>query len=368
MSIAVIIYYIFIASFSIQVFYWIGFLRLIFHKGSNKGKKNKPISIIVCAWNELENLKELVPQLLSQEHPSFEVIIVDDRSVDGSYEYLIDLRDKHENLKLVRVDQVPDHMNAKKYAVTLGVKAAANDLVLLTDADCRPQSNQWAMEISRSFDKESVFVLGYSPYTFNWSLLNIIIQFETLLTGIHYMSAALWGSPYMAVGRNLAYRKSFFLENKGFSGFQGVLGGDDDLFVNRHASGKNTRVCVLPEAIVETFPKKSWKSYLIQKKRHLSVGKHYKFGDKLRLGFFTTSQVSFWICLVILAFLTLNPYVIAGGFGCRLVLQSVVMGVGAKKLNTKCPIILLPFIDLLFAVYLPAVGIPALFAKKIKWS
>lgn len=367
MSILSIITFIFFGALAIQAFYWLSFMRLIFFKSQNKGKRTKPISILVCAWNEEKNLKELLPVLLEQDHPDYEIVVVDDRSIDGTYDYLLELREKHDNLKMVRVDDLPDHMNAKKFAVTLGVKAAKHDLVLLTDADCRPNSPSWAKTMSSSFSKDVTFVLGFSSYKFSWSPLNLIIQYETLLTGIHYLSRALWKSPYMGVGRNLSYKKSFFLKNKGFSGFQDVLGGDDDLLVNRYANGKNTAICISPDSRVESIPKTSWSSYLVQKRRHYAVGKHYRTKDKINLALFSLSQILFWICFVTLAILAVNPYLIAGGFGLRLTLQLIVMGVGAKKLSNKLPIILLPLLDLIYSVFLPTIGVPALLSKKNKW-
>ncbi len=359
---------VFFISLGIQLIYWLSFFRLIFYNSKSGNSQPKPISIIVCAWNEEKNLKELVPLLLKQEHPDFEVVIVDDRSVDDTYDFLIEHRETDPKLKVVRIDSVPDHVNAKKYALTLGIKAAKNDLVLLTDADCRPQSLNWAKSVSLEHNDDSVFVMGYSPYRFKSSLLNLFIQYETLLTGIHYLSAVLWKTPYMAVGRNLSYRKSFFLAQKGFVGFQHTVGGDDDLFVNRHAKAANSKICISKDAIVESFAKDNWTSYLTQKKRHLSVGKHYRMRDKFRLTVFSVSQILLWICFVTLSILTINTYVILGGFGLRLTLQLIVIGFGAKKLSSKFPIVLLPAMDLIFAVFLSLVSVPALLSKKIKWS
>ncbi len=368
MSFLFIVLSIFLTCLSIQVFYWLSFLRLIFYNSKSDDKSPEAISIIVCARNEEENLKELVPLLLQQDHPNYELIVVDDRSVDSTYEYLFNLQAESDKVKLVRIDEVPDHMNSKKYALLLGIKAAKNDLLLLTDADCRPRSLNWASTISKEYNTETQFVIGYSPYNFKWSLLNLLIQFETLLTGIHYLSATLWGVPYMAVGRNLSYRKSFFLTQNGFSGIQHIVGGDDDLFVNKYANRNNSKICISPDSIVDSVPKSSWKSYFTQKKRHLSVGRSYKLFDKIRLTLFSTSQILFWICFVTLSLLSVNPYVTFGGFGFRLVLQTIVLGLGAKKLSGKFPLIVLPVIDLIFAVLLPLLSVPALLSKKIKWS
>src|SRR5690606_33778770 len=122
----------------------------------------------------------------------------------------------------------------KKYGLTLGIKAASHEWILLTDADCRPNSRRWIRSMSRYFDEDTQFVLGFSPYRATAGLLNLFIRFETMLTAIQYFSFGWLGNPYMGVGRNLAYRKSKFLEEKGFNNFLHVTGGDDDLFVNQH--------------------------------------------------------------------------------------------------------------------------------------
>ena len=342
-------------------------MKLILFKDTGDIKEVQPTSVIVCAWNEEENLKELVPLLLNQEHPSLEVVIVDDRSVDQTYDYLVKQKKQYHNLKVVRVDSVPDHMNAKKYALLLGIKAATHDCLLLTDADCRPTSPLWAKEMSSRYQKNTNFVLGFSPYKSESSLLNLLIRYETLLTGLQYLTSTLWGNPYMGVGRNLSYRKSFFLEKNGFSGIQHIMGGDDDLFVNRHATGANSKICIEPTAIMVSTPKKTWKAYYSQKRRHFSVGKHYLTADKIKLSLFSISQILFWICFVTLIVLTLNPYLVAGGFGLRLLFQIILFGLGAKKLSVKFPIVLIPMIDLIFTVFLPLVSLPALLSKKIKW-
>jgi hypothetical protein len=126
---------------------------------------------------------------------------------------------------------------------------------LLTDADCRPHSELWIQSVSEQCASEKEIVLGYSPYQKEKGFLNLFIRYETLFAALQYVSYAILKNPYMGVGRNLAYRKSLFLNNKGFNGFLGVTGGDDDLFVNQHANGSNTSICVGEKALVYSVPK-----------------------------------------------------------------------------------------------------------------
>jgi len=365
-----ILFFVFLGVLTIQFLYWLFFSRILFHKTnfSNSSPTNPPVSVIICTWNEEQNLKKLIPIILAQEYPDFELVIVDDRSSDESYNYVIKLRDEVPNLKVVRIDTVPDHIDAKKYAITLGIKAASHDVLLFCDADCRPRSKNWIKQMAGKMTDSTSFVLGFSPYKTEKTLLSLLIGYETIITAINYLSSALWGAPYMGVGRNLMYRKSLFIEEKGFHGFQKVTGGDDDLFVNKHSNAQNCRICIHPEAIIDSIPKTNWDDYLKQKRRHLSVGKHYKIRDKWKLTIFSISQILFWICFVTLAALQVNPYVVFGGFALRLVIQIIVIGIGSKKMSNQFPMLLLPISDLIYSVYLPVIGIPALVSKKVKWS
>jgi len=257
--------------------------------------EDKPVSIIVCAHNELQNLKILLDKLHVQAYTEFELVVVDDRSDDGTYDYLLRLEKTWDNLKVVRIEWTPRHIHEKKYAISLGVRAASFDHLLFTDADCEPRSMYWIKTMMNQFTDSVEFVLGFSYYKGYPGILNRFIRHETLQTAMLYLTMALSGLPYMGVGRNLGYRKSFFLEKKGFSKMLRVVGGDDDLFVNRYARKSNTLPVIHPDAVIFSEPKLNLRAYLIQKIRHLSVGKKYRRRHKLILGLFTFSKFLFWV-------------------------------------------------------------------------
>lgn len=356
------------AVLSIQILY-LFFLLISFRKKNfATSKEQLPVSIIVCAHDEEENLIEQVPLLLQQDYPEFEVIIVEDRSNDGTYDYLLQATKDHERLKMVRVTHKPEHINGKKFALTLGIKAARYDWVLLTDADCRPASNQWISQMTKRFEEPTKIVLGFSPYVKAPGLLNAFIRFESFLTGIQFIGMALLGKPYMGVGRNLAYRKEVFLTTKGFNSHLGVTGGDDDLFVNQHATRENTTVCIGHDALVFSKPKKTWTEFFHQKFRHLSVGKLYKFSDKFLLGIFSLTWLLTWfLVLPRLIFLPLAEVLLAF-FGVRMVLLIIMMYVGPRKLGTTFEAWKTPFLDFMYAFYYLVTGAKALIAKKVKWK
>lgn len=326
-----------------------------------------PVSVVVCARNEESNLRVLLPLLQDQSHPAFEVIVVNDRSVDGSADIVRTVANGDSRVRLIEITEVPAGVNGKKYGLIQGINAAKHDLVLLTDADCRPGST-WATEMASAFDREGQIVLGYSPYVKTSGLLNTFIRFETLLTGIQYIGAASIGFPYMGVGRNLAYRKSFFQESKSFNGFMEVTGGDDDLWVNRNARNANTRVRTGPRSLVWSMPKTNWRAFFDQKWRHLSVGVRYRPLHQAVIALFHISYLLSWIltaiCLPTAAFF---PDVIQV-FVARIILLMALVTVASVRLGDKFspwPVVVL---DFLYVFYYISTALRALFIRKVQWT
>ena len=362
---------IFFAGGAVQsVFYIITIIKLSGSRPKN-GDRNEPapVSVIICAHNEIQNLQVLIPALTQQNYPDFEIVIVDDRSTDDTYEYLYNLAGEHRNLKLVRVDFTPDHVNEKKYALTLGIKAAKYDDLLLTDADCVPSGNGWISSMMTDYDPASTFVLGFSYYMEQKGFLNLLIRHETIQTALQYLTLAMLGMPYMGVGRNLGYRKSFFLSKKGFNTIKGITGGDDDLFVNKYATGNNTRVVISPDSVILSKPKTSWREYFIQKKRHLSVGKKYVWRHKLILGILSFAKLVCWIPgLVLLMLLPELLYPVAAVILIQLLLLLWSFITFKNKTGVKYPIWMVMPMDFVYISYLITFGLAAVNATRIKWN
>ena len=198
------IFFIFLISSIIQLsFYLLSILKISFHRSPEypHDLEEQPVSIIVCAHNELENLKKLLPVLFSQAYTKFEVVVVDDRSTDDSYEFLYEESLQRNNMKLVRVDYTPGHINEKKYALTLGIKAASNEVLLFTDADCVPVGHNWINSMMKEYVPGATFLIGFSYYKRRKGFLNLLIRHETIQTALQYLTMAKLGLPYMGVGR-----------------------------------------------------------------------------------------------------------------------------------------------------------------------
>ncbi|MDH4090284.1 MAG: glycosyltransferase [Cyclobacteriaceae bacterium] len=352
----------------IQIVYCLAFIIAISTQQEKGKPKSLPVSVIVCAHDEENNLRELIPILLAQDHVEFEIVIVDDRSNDATVDLLLKETAKDHRLKMVRIDRTPPHANSKKYALTMGIKAARYEWILLTDADCRPAGNAWISTMSSRFGNATEFVLGYSPYLEKSGILNAFIRFETLLTAIQYISFALLGNPFMGVGRNLAYRKSMFFNAKGFNNALQVTGGDDDLFVNQHAHGNNTAVCFTVPSQVFSIPESTWGTFYKQKVRHLSVGKRYRFSHQLLLGVFSITWILTWFIGIPLIFFSFNNYVVAGLLLLRMILVTLTIRVFAGKLGQKFEIWIIPLLDFIYAFYYLVTGLRALVISKVEWK
>jgi glycosyltransferase involved in cell wall biosynthesis len=359
---------VFFTAVGVQLLYLIAFLIAFLRKRTEKENSPVPVSVIVCAHDEEQNLKELIPQLLAQQYESFEIIIVNDRSNDGTYDFLLEETKKNPRLRMVHVDHLPGHVNGKKYGITLGIKAASYEWILLTDADCRPASDHWIATMAKRFQPQVNFVLGFSPYKKVGGFLNLFIRFESLVTALQYFSFALLKNPYMGVGRNLAYRKSLFLEKKGFNQFLNVTGGDDDLLVNQHAKGSSTEVQFHADAHQYSIPKTTWKAFFHQKVRHLSVGKRYRLKHRILLGVFGLTWIITWFTgVTILSFHVENWWVI-GALVIRMILLLIILRTMLRQTGLKFELWALLFLDFLYSIYYISTGLAALTTKKIRWT
>jgi len=346
---------------------WIFWSNLPLNKQKPRLTQRQSVSVVIAARNEAPRLEKLILTLSEQTHTDFELIIVNDRSEDGSKALLQRLESEVELLKVIHIENLPTGWTGKKHALYKGIIAANKSIILLTDADCLPQSNRWIAQMTDCFEPHTDFVIGFSPYKRNPGLLNQWIQFETLYTGLQYLSSALSHMPYMGVGRNLAYRKEVFMKDA-FGGDEAYVGGDDDIFVNRHATSKNTVVQISVDSQMISEPKRLWREYFKQKIRHLSAGKRYHIKDQTRLSSFTLANVVGWLLFLFLLLSNQIEEWILILFVCRSLSFYSIFTLSGQKLNTKLAFWALPLLDLCYTVGYSVVGLVALTAKRIKWN
>jgi biofilm PGA synthesis N-glycosyltransferase PgaC len=329
---------------------------------------NIPISVIISARNEAQNLHQYLPSILKQNYPDFEVVVVNDCSFDTSDLVLEDFAKIYSHLKIVTITEHIRFKTGKKFALTLGIKAAKNEHMIFTDADCQPASGNWITRIAANFTTGAEIVLGYSPYIKTSGFLNSFVRFETIKTGINYLSSALIGDAYMGIGRNLAYTKTLFFNAKGFAAHMHVLSGDDDLFVNQNATPDNTAIEMHADAFVFTEAKTTLSSWFRQKKRHFGVGKIYKARHKRLLSFDAASGFLFYILLTLCLVFNFEPWLALGLFMFRLIFQVIIYKRLFKRLDGKDLLWYLPFLDMIYYLYLNTFGLIGTFIKTTKWK
>ena len=369
-----LVYSLFVIAAILQISIYIGiFGRLAFYEEPNSTKNNKnavslPISVVICARNEAKNLQKNLPHILHQTYPEFEVIVVNDASTDKTAEVLEIFAKVYGNLRIINTLGLSRDMAGKKFALTKGIEAAKNEHLLFTDADCCPTSQDWIAGMVKNITKKRQIILGFGPYIARRGFLNKIIQYETLMTALQYLSLALVGKPYMGVGRNLAYHKSLFFKANGFQKHKKTLSGDDDLFINEVATPHNTLINISPNTFCYSEPPLEWRAWFAQKRRHLSTGKYYSLAHKIILGTISASHFLFYGTLIVVMITKLVNFTIISLFIFRLISQFVVFKRVLNKLKTPLTIWQVLMIDALFIFYY-GIFAPSIFSKaQVSWK
>ncbi len=349
-------------------YHWIIFARLSFFKFTKKESSFQPVSVVIVARNEYHNLLKTLEPILNQDYPEFEVVVVNDHSDDETHEYLQDLSKKYPRLKTVRLDQSLNFFSGKKFPLSIGIKSAHYETLLLTDADCQVVSDKWIMSMQASFQPKTEIVLGYGPYLPKSGLLDKIIRFDTFMAALHYLSFALMRMPYMGVGRNLAYSKKMFYERKGFINHYKINSGDDDLFINQAASKTNTAICICPESMTYSIQEKSLSLWLLQKKRHLSTSGMYKTKHRILLMIYPITLFLFYGFTLALLLLKSWLIVLAVLFSLRLISFLIIQKSALQKLKEQKLLIFSPILELLIYSFQGLVMTLNFFNSGNKWK
>jgi cellulose synthase/poly-beta-1,6-N-acetylglucosamine synthase-like glycosyltransferase len=326
-----------------------------------------PVTVLICLRDELNNLEKLIPAILNQHYPDFQLCLVADRSGQETILILRNFAEENPKIHLIEIEDVPPGISPKKNAIQQGIQAASNPLILLTDADCLPAGPDWIRRMVANFDEQTDVVLGFGGYRQEPGFLNRLIQFDTLCTANQYLGFALRHILYHGVGRNLAYRKELFESNQGFGSRISLLSGDDDLFVNQAARKGRVRCCLNPAGVTLSQPKTTWKEWFRQKARHFSVGKYYRTGNQLWLAGFHLARTSLWISFLFLLFLPFGVLPAILLLSTRFLVILPVLRKNAALLEMKIPTLFLPLLDFLHTIFVFGIGLKARFFPVKEW-
>lgn len=367
---SILLYSFYIISGVQGIFMLIIFPRVLFfgRNKKNENTTNEAVSIVIAAKDEYYNLSDFLPKVLDQDYPNFEVIVVNNGSDDDSEFLLKNMENDYPNFKYINVHSDANFFAGKKFPLSIGIKSAKNDLLLLTDADCYPASKNWIREIVESYDNKTEIVLGYGAYEEKRGLLNKLLRFDTLRVALLYFSFAAWKMPYMGVGRNLSYRKSLFYKNNGFVKHYKTISGDDDLFINQTANRKNTSININADAKTISRPKESFGEWFKQKRRHLTTGKFYKKWHLIILGLYETSTLLFYIFAVILLILKINLLILLYIFLGRTIITLILIKKFTNILNERKLLLLSPLLEFIIVLMGTLVNMSNLLYKQRKWK
>ncbi len=368
-SIGLVLFILFCLSLTIQLWYYLGaFSKLAFYKKPSLINFTPPTSVIICARNEADNLARFLPAVFEQDYPSFEVVVVNDCSYDHTEDFLKEFAKKHDNLKIVTIQEDENYAHGKKIALMLGIKGAKHEHLLLTDADCKPADKLWLRGMMQNFKPETDIVIGYGAYEKQKGFLNKIIRFDTFMIALQFLSFALAGKTYMGTGRNLAYKKSLFFKLKGFASHYHIESGDDDLFVNEAVSKHNSSVQVNTTNHTISKVKTSLEEWMAQKRRHITTFANYSIGSKLRLLFLASSQYLFFATFILLLILNVGAFLIIFLFILRLLIQIIIFKKSMAELGERDLLLLSPVIELILLFIYPLITVSNAFLKKNKWK
>jgi glycosyltransferase involved in cell wall biosynthesis len=332
-----LLFYFFCLITLIQLFYYGFFFRLLaFYKPKAKViLQTHPVSVIICARDEVANLTKNLPGLLAQHYrTTHEVIVVNDNSFDDTKYLLEEFKKTFKQLNVVELKQEAQFIPGKKFPLSVGIKTAKYEIVLLTDADCVPASEFWIDKMQETYDEGIEIVLGYGAYHKKGGILNKLIRWETFHTAIQYLSYALAGKAYMGVGRNLSYKKTVFYRHKGFSAHSNIASGDDDLFIKTAATKANTAINIDAATFTLSEPATTWQQWVKQKKRHYTTAKYYKPVHKFLLGLYSLSQFLFYP-LFAASIIFYGWQFAVPVFGIRFITQAIVFYLCTNKLQEK---------------------------------
>lgn len=344
-----IIAFIGLAWFAQVLYYLIFMARTGWKKTVAPSTFHPPVSIIICAKNEQENLERNLPLVLNQDYPNYQVVVVNDCSEDNTEMVLAQFKESHSHLYYTTIPVDKKFFHGKKLALTIGIKAAKHEHLLFTDADCFPSSPQWLSSMVSGFTPGKELVIGYGRYQKDKGFLNTIIRYETFWNAIQYMGHAMVAKPFMAVGRNMAYTKTLFEKGSRFRNTLTIASGDDDLFVMEAGTRSNTSVRFEPQAQTISMAAPTIYHWLVQKSRHLSTASKIPFATKLLLGMEIISRQLFYLLTLYSLIFNIFAPIVAGLLISRLLLVHIIIYKAAQRFDEKG----MPFAVLLMDFLIP---------------
>jgi glycosyltransferase involved in cell wall biosynthesis len=349
------------------IYFWLLFVRLAFYKKAFEETEEKPVSLVIIANNQYRDVNENLAAFLEQAHRRYEVVLVVDNSEDGTMELMDEFTKKYPHLRIVELTQSLNWFSGRKFPLSLGIKSAYSDLILLTNIDCRPASEQWITEMAAAMQPRKEIVLGYSSWRTK-SKINKWLRFTAFYDALLYLSMALNGIPFKGIGRNLSYTRELFYRHKGFSAHYTISAGDDELFVNKTATRRNVSVQISPGSRIDQVRPYSFRRWLISERNRLGIRRYFKAGHRLLIETYNLSLFLFFALLATLLILKAPWISVAAIFALRFISQLIIFGLIQKRLHEKSLLLLSPIFEIFLMFIDFFIRLHLLFSRQRKWQ
>ena len=352
------------------VYYYVIYGRVAFHRKKNaRGFRDIPVSVVIVVRDDAALAVQNLPALLEQQYSFFEIVIVNDRSRDeNSLQAIREYKDRYPNIKIVDLSTAVSTSRGKKMAISMGVKCATYDHILLTSPNCRPASNQWLASMAQNFQFQRRIVLGYSTFEKKKGIYSHFLHYDNLVGAVQYFAHALMHTTYRGDLHNVAFMRPLFYKQNGFIAYSHLLYGEEDIFIHRAATPNNVAIEFAPEAATVQQHSPSYGYWRLHKVSLFFTRKYNSLKNRILLSGYELTNLLFYICLALSIIADLHQplalYITAGIAFLRIVSMYVVMGISAAKLHEKQIIPQLLFYDILFAILNPLHWLSAKFHHK----
>lgn len=264
-----------------------------------------PVSIIICAKNQAHYLEKNLPGFLNQEYPEFEVVIVDNGSVDDTEDVLIRLKNKYSHLRSTKIPIDNKFKHNKKLALTIGVKAAKYNQIIHLNPNSYTENPAWLQHTIQHASGK--LYNAYSNFEYQKGFFYNFIRYDILKQTVKVAAFTKANKPYAGNAFNMSFLKSNFLANKGYAGNAHFEAGYDHLLSNDLAKKSEYKFSTNPEIKITIDSKNHAKVWKIINKHYYKSRKYIPLKRKLFLDTEPIVQFSFLVFLIA-SFLYTNLY------------------------------------------------------------
>lgn len=272
------------------------------------------VSVLVYVQDNAEGLARVLTSLWEQRREGvgeMEVIVINDGGAEDVKDVFNLNVAAHPELRMTFVPGEAHNLSRRKLGLSLGVKAARHERLLLLTSECRLLSDRWLQLMCAPFDEGNRVVFGYAAID---GLKGKMDRYDEVATAVTWLAAAIGGKPYRGTGFNIGYTCTDFFRNKGFSGSLNLHNGDDDLFIREICrAGAPAAVVLAPEARVELKfhnPRKEFRNLRLS---HIFTGRRLPKGSRVQMGV-ATLMMWLWLASTVAGLVFSIPNLLPGCF------------------------------------------------------